>query len=39
MKKLLTLLILAVLASGCLYAGKEADKEYDKTEDSKARKY
>ena len=39
MKKLLTMLVLAVLVTGCLYAGKEADKEYDKTEDSKARKY
>ena len=39
MKKLLTILVLAVFATGCLYAGKEADKEYDKTEDSKARKY
>ena len=39
MKKLLTMLVLAVLSTGCLYAGKEADKEYDKTEDSKARKY
>jgi hypothetical protein len=29
MKNLLTMLVLAVLASGCLYAGKEADKEYD----------
>ena len=39
MKKLLVMLVLAVLATGCLYAGKEVDKEYDKTEDSKARKY
>ena len=39
MKKLLTMLVLAVLATGCLYSGKETDKEYDKTEDSKARKY
>jgi len=39
MKKLLTILVLDVLATGCLYAGKEADKEYDKTKDSKARKY
>jgi len=38
MKKLLTMLILAVLATGCLYAAKEADKEYDKTEDSKSSK-
>ena len=39
MKNLLAMLLLAVLATGCLYAGKEADKEYDKTEESKARKY
>ena len=39
MKNLLTILVLAVLVTGCLYAGKEADKEYEKTEDSKARKY
>jgi hypothetical protein len=39
MKNLLTMLVLAVLATGCLYTGKEVDKEYDKTEDSKARKY
>jgi hypothetical protein len=38
MKKLLTILVLAVLATGCLYAAKEADKEYDKTEDSKSSK-
>jgi len=39
MKKLLTMLVLALLATGCLYAAKEVDKEYDKTDDSKARKY
>ena len=39
MKKLLTMLVLAILATGCLYAAKEVDKEYDKTDDSKARKY
>ncbi len=39
MKKLLTMLVLALLATGCLYAGKEADIEYDKTDDSKARRY
>jgi len=39
MKKLLTILVLAVIAAGCLYVGKEVDKEYDKTEDSKERKY
>ena len=38
MKKVLTMLVLAVLATGCLYAAKEADKEYDKTEDSKSSK-
>ena len=38
MKKLLTMLVLAVLATGCLYAAKEVDKEYDKTEDSKSSK-
>ena len=38
MKKLLVMLVLAVLATGCLYAAKEADKEYDKTEDSKSSK-
>ena len=36
MKKLLAILLLAVLATGCLYAAKEADKEYEKTEDSKS---
>ena len=36
MKKLLAMLALAVLATGCLYAAKEADKEYEKTEDSKS---
>ena len=31
MKKLLTMLVLAVLATGCLYAAKEeAEKECDK---------
>ena len=39
MKKLLVMLVLAVLATGCLYAAKEADKEYDKSEDSKASQY
>ena len=33
------MLVLDLLATGCLYAEKEADKEYDKTDDSKARKY
>ena len=37
MKKLLTMLVLAVLVTGC-YA-KESNKEYDKTEEPKARKY
>ena len=36
MKNLLVMLVLAVLATGCLYAAKEADKEYEKTEDSKS---
>ena len=36
MKKLFIMLVLAVLATGCLYAAKEADKEYEKTEDSKS---
>ena len=30
MKKLLVMLVLAVLATGCFYAAKEADKECDK---------
>jgi len=30
MKKLLAMLVLAVLVTGCLYAGKEAEKECDK---------
>ena len=30
MKRLLTMLVLALLATGCLYAAKEADKECDK---------
>jgi len=37
MKKLLAILVLAVLVTGC-YA-KESNKEYDKTEEPKARKY
>jgi|TARA_B110000003_G_C16524597_1_gene486400 hypothetical protein len=36
MKKLLVMLVVAVLATGCLYAAKEADEEYEKTEDSKS---
>ena len=37
MKKLLAILALAVIISGC-YA-KESNKDYDKTEESKARRY
>ena len=37
MKKLLAMLALAFLITGC-YA-KESNKDYDKTEESKARKY
>ena len=37
MKKLLAILVLAVLVTGC-YA-KESSKDYDKTEDSNARRY
>ena len=37
MKKLLVMLALAVLITGC-YA-KESNKDYDKTEEPKARKY
>ena len=37
MKKLLAMLVLAVLVTGC-YA-KESNKEHDKTEEPKARKY
>ena len=37
MKKLLAILILAVLVTGC-YA-KESNKDYDKTVDSNARRY
>jgi len=37
MKKLLAMLALAVLVSGC-YA-KESNNDYDKTEDSNARRY
>lgn len=37
MKKFLAMLALAVLVTGC-YA-KESNKDYDKTEDSNARKY
>ena len=32
------MLVLAVLVTGCLYAGKEADKEHDQIEDSKSSK-
>ena len=39
MKKLLAMLALAVLITGCLYAGKESNKDYDKTEEPKARRY
>ena len=39
MKKLLAMSVLALFISGCFYAAKEADKEYDKTEDSKSSKY
>ena len=38
MKKLLALLVSAVLVTGCFYAAKEADKEYDQIEDSKSSK-
>ena len=37
MKKLLAMLALAVIIAGC-YA-KESNKDYDKTEDSNARRY
>ena len=37
MKKLLAMLALAVLVTGC-YA-KESNKDYDKTEESNARSY
>ena len=37
MKKLLALLALAILITGC-YA-KESNKDYDKSEESKARRY
>ena len=37
MKKFLAMLALAVLVTGC-YA-KESNKDYDKTEDSNARRY
>ena len=37
MKKLLAMLALAILVTGC-YA-KESSKDYDKTENSNARKY
>ena len=37
MKKLLAILALAVIISGC-YA-KESNKDYEKTEESKARRY
>ena len=37
MKKLLAILILAVLVTGCYT--KESNKNYDKTEDSNARRY
>ena len=37
MKKLFVMLALAVLVTGC-YA-KESNKDYDKTEDSNARRY
>ena len=37
MKMLLAMLALAVLVTGC-YA-KESNKDYDKTEDSNARRY
>ena len=37
MKKLLAMLALAVLVTGC-YA-KESNKDYDKSEDSNARRY
>ena len=30
MKKFLAILVLALLATGCIYAAKEADKECDK---------
>ena len=37
MKKLLAMLALAVLVTGCYV--KESNKDYDKTEDSNARRY
>ena len=37
MKKLLAVLALAILITGC-YA-KDSNKDYDKTEDSNARRY
>ena len=37
MKKLLAMFALAILVTGC-YA-KESNKDYDKTEDSNARRY
>ena len=37
MKKLLAILILAVLVTG--WYAKETNKDYDKTEDSNARRY
>ena len=39
MKKLFAVLVLALFISGCFYAAKEVDKEYDKAEDSKSSKY
>ena len=37
MKKLLAMMALAVLVTGCY--SKESNKDYDKTEDSNARRY
>ena len=37
MKKLLAMFVLAAVVTGCYV--KESNKEYDKTEDSKARGY
>ena len=34
MKKLLAMLVLAVLITGCVFVAKEADKECDKAEEN-----
>ena len=38
MKNLLAMLVLAIFITGCVFVAKEADKEYEKTEDSKSSK-